>query len=463
MTGAGRAVVPANEEILTWDIKKGELISRWRDPKCKAEVSVISQSKTDRDIFAVGYTDGSVRLWDQKTSTVVMTFNGHKTAVSVLAWDQSGTRLASGSRDAHIIVWDLISEVGLYRLRGHKDQITGLEFLRPAEDDEDAMRDAADGDGWLVSVGKDALIKLWDLSTQHCVETHMAHHGECWSMSLMPDQRGCVTVGNDGEMKVWSIDTENLKNRESSTQDVIIDRGTLYRKIRDRAVSVKFHHGGDYFAVHGADKNVEVWRIRGAEELMKVLKRKKKRKEAKGEAVDDAEITAEIGDIFVSHVVIRAGGKVRSLDWVERGKKKSVDSEHLLISCTNNSLEYYDVQKHKDKKEKKKTTDAEIPEYNKLYSVELPGHRTDIRALSLSTDDRMLASAANGSLKIWNVRTGACIRTFECGYALCCSFLPGDKIVSASPFLTLPPLTPPRSSSAPKPVNSRCSTLPPPP
>jgi U3 small nucleolar RNA-associated protein 12 len=41
----------------------------------------------------------------------------------------------------------------------------------------------------------------------------------------------------------------------------------------------------------------------------------------------------------------------------------------------------------------------------------------------------MLASATNGSLKIWNVRTQSCIRTLECGYALCGSFLPGDKIV----------------------------------
>jgi U3 small nucleolar RNA-associated protein 12 len=41
----------------------------------------------------------------------------------------------------------------------------------------------------------------------------------------------------------------------------------------------------------------------------------------------------------------------------------------------------------------------------------------------------MLASASSGSLKIWNVKTGTCLRTLECGYALCCAFLPGDRIV----------------------------------
>lgn len=458
-TNAGRAVVPANEEVLTWDIKKGELLARWNDPKNKSEVSVISQSRTDADIFAVGYTDGSLRLWDSKTATVVISFNGHKSAVSALAWDHSGTRLASGGRDAHIIVWDLITEVGLYRLRGHKDQITGLEFLRSSEEGGDAMRDAADGDGWILSTGKDTLIKLWDLSTQHCVETHVAHHGECWTMALMPDQRGCITAGHDGEMKVWTIDTDNLASRASSDTDCIVDQGTLYRQIRDRAALVKFHPDGNFFAVHGVDKNVEIWRIRGQDEVQKVLKRKRKRIEKKGEAaaaeVDESIVTASLGDIFVSHVVVRTGGKVKSVDWAVKPRSKAADAEQLLVSCTNNSLEFYNIEKPKEKKK------AEVPEYNKLYSVELPGHRTDIRSVSLSTDDRMLASASNGSLKIWNVRTGTCIRTFECGYALCCSFLPGDKIVSLPKSLVRSIADwRCRSSWEPRPERSRCSTLP---
>lgn len=54
-TGAGRAVVGANEEVLCWDVKKGELLNRWHDADCSAQVTAITQSKTDRDIFAVGY------------------------------------------------------------------------------------------------------------------------------------------------------------------------------------------------------------------------------------------------------------------------------------------------------------------------------------------------------------------------------------------------------------------------
>lgn len=54
-SGAGRAIVGADEEVLCWDIKKGELISRWKDNDCSAEVTAITRSKADPDIYAVGW------------------------------------------------------------------------------------------------------------------------------------------------------------------------------------------------------------------------------------------------------------------------------------------------------------------------------------------------------------------------------------------------------------------------
>ena len=160
-----RSVVAANEEVLCWDVKKGELLSRWKASDCKAQVTVISQSKTDRDIFAVGYEDGSIRIWDSKIATVIVSFNGHKSAITKLAFDKSGVRLASGSRDTDVIVWDLIAEVGLFKLRGHKDQITGLEFLQPSApvttgDDEMAVdTEDSTSEGFLLTTGKDSRSK----------------------------------------------------------------------------------------------------------------------------------------------------------------------------------------------------------------------------------------------------------------------------------------------------------------
>lgn len=52
-------MVGAGEEVLCWDIKKGELIGRWKDNDCRAEVTVIAQSKADPDIHAIGYARAS--------------------------------------------------------------------------------------------------------------------------------------------------------------------------------------------------------------------------------------------------------------------------------------------------------------------------------------------------------------------------------------------------------------------
>lgn len=447
-TGAGQAIVAANEEVLCWDIKKGELISRWQDERCTVPVTAIAQSKTDPDFFAVGYEDGSIRLWDSKISTVVVSFNGHKSAITQLAFDKSGVRLASGSKDTDIIVWDLVAEVGQYKLRGHKDQITGLYFLEPesqVQDGEDSQVMVVDGDtsadGFLISTGKDSLLKLWDLTSRYCIETHISqNNGECWALGLSPDLSGCITAGNDGEMKVWSLDAEGLALSARQVETVagakyLQDRGTLHRQNKDRATEVVFHPRKDYFAVHGSEKAVEVWRMRSEAEIKKSLARKRRRRrEKQKDSKEDEDMAngdeqaedvskADISDVFVSYVIVRTGGKVRSADWALASGQKHLQ---LVVGTTNNQVEYYTVPP-KERSEKKSKED--IPDYTRALSVEMPGHRADIRALSLSSDDKMLASASNGSLKIWNIKTQNCIRTFECGYALCCAFLPGDKVV----------------------------------
>jgi len=433
---------------LCWDIRKGELLSRWKENDCKSQVTALAQSKADPDVYAVGYEDGSIRLWDSKIAAVIVSFNGHRSAITTLSFDKSGVRLASGSKDTDVIIWDLVAEVGQFKLRGHKDQITGLKFLQPEaqnktgeeeENDVALAEEFGNAEGFLLTTGKDALIKLWDLTSQHCIETHVAQStGECWSLGVSPDCSGCITGGNDGELNVWSIDTPALLKLSTAVDGptesrYLHNRGVLHRQGKDRTIEVSFHPREDYFAVHGSEKAIEIWRIRSEDEVRKSLARKRKRRREKmgatadkmdvdGEADDDLS-TAEITDVFVSYVIVRTGGKVRSLDWVRTKRSKAIQ---LLAATTNNQLEVYNIPT-KDKAKKPKSD--ELPDYSRTLSVELPGHRADIRAVALSSDDRMLASASNGGLKIWNIKTRSCIRTFECGYALCVAFLPGDKIV----------------------------------
>ena len=67
-----------------------------------------------------------VRLWNLQSGTCDVTLSGHKGQVTALKYNQQGGLLASGAQDTDIIVWDVAAESGLYRLRGHQDQITDL-------------------------------------------------------------------------------------------------------------------------------------------------------------------------------------------------------------------------------------------------------------------------------------------------------------------------------------------------
>ncbi len=404
------------------------------------------------------YEDGSIRLWDAKIAAVIVSFNGHRSGITTLAFDDAGVRLASGSKDTNIIIWDLVSEVGLFKLRGHKDQVTALSWLPAKKDFEDGTTEGEGGEtnevaiihstnnGFLLSTGKDSLIKIWDVGSQQCIETHVTQtNGECWAMTVSPDHSGCVTAGNDGELKIWSLDLKGLYRRASQVtkqldEKYLFDRGTLYRQGKDRTLGIHFHPRQDYFVVHGSEKAVEVWRVRSEHEIQKSIARKRKRRREKKasktsngtgaadgavveEVEEDISSVPEVTDVFVLHAITRTGGRVRSIDW---GSPKSGHNLQILVALANNQLEYYTISNASSGKKVKST---EPPDYTRLFSVDMPGHRADIRSLSLSTDDRMLTSASNGGLKVWNVQSGSCIRTFECGYALCCSFLPGDRII----------------------------------
>ena len=66
-------------------------------------------------LIAVGYADGSIILWSTVDGAEGTAFQGHKGAVTALAFDADDVRLASGARDTTVIVWDVVGERGLYR------------------------------------------------------------------------------------------------------------------------------------------------------------------------------------------------------------------------------------------------------------------------------------------------------------------------------------------------------------
>ncbi|KAG0235990.1 hypothetical protein BGW41_000577, partial [Actinomortierella wolfii] len=404
---------PALEDVVIWDVKKGEQVGKWHDSDNKAEVTSIARSPS-KDQYAVGYANGSIRIWNMASSDVEVTFNGHRAAVTALAFDKSGSRLVSGSKDTDLIVWDVEAEVGVYRLRGHKDQITAVRFLsRPP-----LVEGAKATDGYIVSSSKDTLIKLWELSTQHCMETLVAHRNEVWDFDVSASEDILVSAGGDPDIKVWKINPEILKrglgvgeeatmeagdNEEKQQEDdsekaqedahpgipkAITFYGSIPRQSKERAITLEFHSSGQFLGCQAADKSIELFRIRTHDEIKKKMARRKKRQRekaahkkkdpngnpAEAEAEEaHADDTIQVTDEITPWHVIRSVAKFRSFAFAPVKDVEKVGQVHLASSLNNNTIETWSIPTPSVAK-----TGEVADEPSKAYTLELAGHRSDI-------------------------------------------------------------------------------------
>ncbi|XP_048459068.1 WD repeat-containing protein 3 isoform X1 [Rhincodon typus] len=422
--------VAACEHVFIWDIRKGEKVLILQGNK--HEVTYLCAAP-DGHHLAVGYEDGSIRIFNVMTGESNVTFNGHKASVTVLNYDSLGARLVSGSKDTEIIIWDVINESGLYRLKGHKDAITNVVFLK--------------GRNFLVSSSKDTLVKWWDLDTQHCFQTMVGHRSEVWAFVLLSDEKRIMTGSSDSELRTWDIrylDEEkeagepNVKKMKSPFENTEVteeelnenpeDRllkcqkiGSIFRQGRDRVVSLATDASNKIIACHGTDGVLEVFKILSEEEVNKMInkKQKKAKKKAKQKAESgesdvnlEPEVERTLKDEIQKVTNIRASGKIRSFNFLllPNGELK------VVMLLQNNTVEAYSLN-----------LTVKMPECTKIARITIAGHRTDARTIAFSSDNIAVLSASAETVKIWNRSTLQCIRTMACEYTLCSLFVPGDR------------------------------------
>jgi WD40 repeat protein len=123
---AGGEALAAYEDglVLLWDVSAGRAVRSWHVENAVTELAA------DRDgtRLAAGGRDGSVWLWDAARDDAPATLKGHTGAITSLAVQAGGQRVASGSKDRTIKVWDPVAGQELLSLSGHRGAVVALAF-----------------------------------------------------------------------------------------------------------------------------------------------------------------------------------------------------------------------------------------------------------------------------------------------------------------------------------------------
>ncbi|GMH28749.1 hypothetical protein Nepgr_030592 [Nepenthes gracilis] len=420
---------PALEKVGVWHVRQGICTKTLAPPSFRGpSLAVTSIASSTSSLVASGYADGSIRIWELDRGTCETTLNGHKGAVTTLRYNKLGSLLASGSKDNDIILWDVVGEAGLFRLRGHHDQVTDLVFL--------------DSGKKLISSSKDKFLRVWDLETQHCVQIISGHHSEIWSLDADRDERYLVAGSADPELRFYTIikhdlvdghsasssnENENGNNGIPSTKkswEVLKQFGEIQRQNKDRVATLRFNKSGNLLACQVAGKIVEIFRVLDEAESKHKAKRRVHRKKEKKSAKKAAEMTENgelscsvsvedsipslvVSDVFRLLQTLRTSKKITSISFCPVIPKGLLAT--LALSLNNNSLEVYSVDSNAT---------------SQSLAIELPGHRSDIRSLTLCSDNTLLMSTSHNVIKIWNPSTCNCLRTIDSGYGLCGMFVP---------------------------------------
>ncbi|CAL4083170.1 unnamed protein product, partial [Meganyctiphanes norvegica] len=444
--------VPACENVLIWDSKRSSKVLTL-NAEVKGQVTVIeprppAEGSMDNTHIAVGYTDGTVVIFDLQLGQPLK-FTGHRGAVSSITWDRQGMRVASGSDDGEIVIWDVVSERGMVRLRGHKGRITRLRFLK--------QRNV------VASSCKDSYIKFWDLDTNHCFRTLTGHRAESWPWSqLRHDLRIYKSLTEierfsgasnykDATFSVFNkIKKEELESEEPFSKFIRIDTegshktpvvedekieddasileikrlGSILRSRSDRVCGIETD--GRVVVCHGKSPVVDLFVLLSEEEIeTKVARRKKKaRKRAREAGIEEEEVEEEIqlSDEIRNIPSIRAQAKLAGID----AHSDRAGNIKLLTLLVNNSMAIYGTTIDA-KEEKSQDFEKKKGLHNQLNKIDLPGHRNEVRAVAFNSLGDQVISASGDSVKVWHRSDSQCVSTMACDYALSLLIVPGDR------------------------------------
>jgi WD40 repeat protein len=193
----GRRVLSGSDDgtARQWEVESGETMPEPIETGHNYVYAVVYSP--DTNLIATGGSDGwdvdehPIKIWDAKTSKLVVTLKGHTNTVLCLAWTKDGKTLISGSNDSSIRTWNTTT---------WKQTAVLLEHTRGVR------RIAISPNGRiLASASYDRTARLWNLDNGQLISLPIQHADEMFCVSFSAGGKRLATGCKDKNAYTWDV------------------------------------------------------------------------------------------------------------------------------------------------------------------------------------------------------------------------------------------------------------------
>jgi WD40 repeat protein len=177
-----------DKTLRLWELSTGRCLRTLESHTDRVE----SVALTSDGRFALsGSCDKTLRLWELATGRCLRTLKGHTGAVTAVALTGDARFALSGSWDKTLRLWELATGRCLLTLVGHADSVTSVALTSDA--------------GFALSASQDKTLRLWELASGRCLGTFEGHTDIIRSMALAADGRFALSGSDDSTLRLWEL------------------------------------------------------------------------------------------------------------------------------------------------------------------------------------------------------------------------------------------------------------------
>src|SRR6266849_4508431 len=122
--------------------------------------------------------------------SLLSTYRGHSALVNAVAWSSDSRRIASGSNDKSVQVWNAADGSHAFTYRGHSDVVLAVAWS------PDGRR--------IASGGVDNTVQVWNATDGSHAITYQGHTGFVHTVAWSPDSTRIASGSHDKTVQVWN-------------------------------------------------------------------------------------------------------------------------------------------------------------------------------------------------------------------------------------------------------------------